>query len=193
MGRHKNTYIPYSVFHKIWDEAYKSDTLDAYIGSITGVNSDKRIFFMRKYKIPEDKALELLTAIWDIKTIGFNEIVKKAGKRKADISHELCIPIRTIEDWCNNKSSCPGYTKLMILKHYNLFSLPTGIAIGPEPAKEPPKEKEVKKELPTISDEILLQSTRHRTYIEIQRAMEDRTPRIYDDPVGRYLHKKGRV
>ena len=191
MGRHKTRYIPYSVFHQIWDEAGKTDSKNALVDTFLGISSKRRIKFMDKYGIREDKVIELLYYIYEVRTSDFKSILKKAHKRKAEISHELCIPIDTVEGWCKGNHSCPGYTKLLILKEYGLFKLPSGIAIGNEPQQKPKTSK--KKDLLVITEKE--RATQRKTYAEQMRELEQHKRDIESGEgyVDRLLKEKGLI
>lgn len=192
MGRKKNIIIKDSLFHKLWDEALKIDDKSEYLNAFTSPQSAKRIAFAIKYGIKEDKALDLLEYIYKIANTPFTDVYKKIDKPKATLSHELCIPIRTLEDWVSQKSKCPSYTKLLIMKHYNLFKIPSGITLESEQKEIKEKKALETKYIPTY-EEIKYISTRHRTYIEEQRKIEEHKKesrkRKQELPYNKYLDK----
>lgn len=65
------------------------------------------------------KCIHLTNSKFDKMTIA--EVIAATGAKLADISREIGIPYRTVQDWKAGKRECPAYVKLMIGKHYGLL------------------------------------------------------------------------
>lgn len=70
--------------------------------------------------------IEVLSVIWEACHRSIKEIAAAAGLSQRKLAEHFCIPYRTVEDWCNEKSkgNCPIYTKLMLQECLGLFRRP---------------------------------------------------------------------
>ena len=73
--------------------------------------------------IPPER-LDQLRAIYTAATCTVREIVAAAGMTQAAVSMRLCIPRRTLQDWCRGVRECPLYTRLMIQQCMGMFVPP---------------------------------------------------------------------
>lgn len=114
--------IPDKLFHKIWDDAQILSEREL-VKKYTSIQSSDYIAFEKKYNIDDFQAAQMIKNIKTAHEYTFKDILELAEKRKADISHIFCIPIRTIEDWYSGKSKCAPYIKLILLRKYHLLYL----------------------------------------------------------------------
>lgn len=73
--------------------------------------------------IPQDR-IAALTSIWDVCHISVKDIAKAAGMSARAMAMRLCIPSRTVEDWCRGISKCPVYVRLMMQQSLGLYDPP---------------------------------------------------------------------
>ena len=123
MGK-KNIVVQDELFYALWKLSLESSSLEECLNKATSFNSSSKIPFKKKYGINEDEAFLLTSCIYDMAKKPFADVLKEASKTKAKASKELCVPIRTLEDWCSLKGHCPDYTRLLIMKKWSLFVLP---------------------------------------------------------------------
>lgn len=117
--------IPNILFHQIWDICIKID--NSHFKNINDFNITEYIRYnyninYKKSKLDYVQFTYLCEQTFKISRFSFKELLKLINKGKASISHEFCIPIRTVEDWYAEKNKCPEYIKLMILKQYHQLS-----------------------------------------------------------------------
>ncbi len=93
---------------------------DAYISgralsSILGVAEDGTI---------PTGHIEQLSAIWVACHRSVKEIAAATGLSQRKLAERLCVPYRTVENWCGGQNECPTYTRLMMQECLGLFSPP---------------------------------------------------------------------
>lgn len=52
------------------------------------------------------------------------EIVSTTGLSQAAFAERLCIPLRTVEDWCRGLRDCPVYVRLLIQQALGQYTPP---------------------------------------------------------------------
>lgn len=122
--RNKIKIIPDRLFFKLWREAnsYKYLNVNDYVSVFTSYNS-KSLVDLKKYNLDYLEFTNILSNIYTVSNLSFEDIIKKVGCKKADISNIFCIPIRTVEDWYKNIHPCPSYIRLMIIRNFYLLDL----------------------------------------------------------------------
>lgn len=121
--KNKFITIPDRIFHKIWNLALDSDSFIDYYNVITSSKSEDFID-MQKYGFDIDSLYDTLKMIYDVSKLTIIDFLNKYGIKKASLSHRFCIPIRTVENWCNGNAKCSPYIIIMILEGYNIRYLP---------------------------------------------------------------------
>lgn len=101
-------------------ESANYDDLDAYVSdmmlsSVWGAVEDTVSPATRR---------EELRSIYTAATRTVREIVAAAGMTQAAVTVRLCIPRRTLQDWCRGVRECPPYTRLMMQQCLGLFTPP---------------------------------------------------------------------
>lgn len=74
--------------------------------------------------IPADR-LEALRGIYTAVTRPMRQIVAATGLSQAAFAQRLCIPLRTVENWCGGLRECPVYVRLLIQESLGLYTPPT--------------------------------------------------------------------
>lgn len=69
--------------------------------------------------------LDQLRSIYVAVSRPVREIVATAGMTQAAVTERLCIPRRTLQDWCRGVRECPLYTRLMMQQCLGIFAPPT--------------------------------------------------------------------
>lgn len=115
--------IPDREFHRLWDQAKRYSVSDDYIKAMIGDIGENPCMNYKKYHLDYVEYLDMLRLIYEMSVLTFRGILEQTGKRKSEISHIFCIPIRTVEEWYTGGNSCPVYIRLMLLKHFHLFNL----------------------------------------------------------------------
>lgn len=115
--------IPDRIFYRLWKTANSDIKIYEYIDSFTSPLSNTYIDFRKKYKLDELQVINMLENIYRAAHLSVKDIIGTSGKRKADIGHIFCIPIRTLEDWYSEKNKCPSYTRLMMIRKFGLLNL----------------------------------------------------------------------
>lgn len=62
-----------------------------------------------------------LSAIWDVAHLSMRELVDRAGLSQTAFAKQAGIPLRTVQDWCGEKRSCPAYVRFLLAEHYKLL------------------------------------------------------------------------
>ena len=73
--------------------------------------------------IPADR-LDALRGIYAAATRPVREIVTATGQSQAAFAERLCIPLRTVEDWCRSLRECPVYVRLLIQQALGQYTPP---------------------------------------------------------------------
>lgn len=146
----KKIVIPDKVFHKLWDAACDSDTLDEYYSSITSPSSKSHIN-LQKYNISTSQIYDVLKTIHNAAHYSIQSLIKEYQFTKASFSHRFCVPIRTVENWCAQTNKCPGYTRLLFLRALDYQILPKGFYVESYCPKDKPSVKTSKEKLNDIS------------------------------------------
>lgn len=63
-------------------------------------------------EIPEER-LALLGGIWDGAHCTIPELLKKYSLTQTGFAQYFNIPLRTVQDWCGGRRSCPPYVAAM--------------------------------------------------------------------------------
>ena len=121
-----NIIIPDRLFHKIWNVSCDYDEFSSFYNSITSIKS-KNYIDLYKYGFDLDLIYDTLRSIHQYSHYSFSDFLDEYKIKKATISHRFCVPIRTIENWCNGSGKCAPYVMLMILECYNVKYLPDNI------------------------------------------------------------------
>lgn len=74
--------------------------------------------------IPADR-LDALRGIYAAATRPVREIVAATGLSQMAFGERLCIPRRTVQDWCRGLRECPVYVRLLIQQALGLYTPPT--------------------------------------------------------------------
>ncbi len=114
--------IPDILFHKLVSETENYSSVIEYRKEFMWFEN-KIYKKLMSLNLSEDEIYTLLTNVFVYSKMPFKMIITKAKTSKSKISHQFCIPIRTVENWYAGKSPCPVYISLMILKHYHLLNL----------------------------------------------------------------------
>ena len=72
--------------------------------------------------IPADR-LAALRGIYAAVNRPVREIVAATGLSQAAFAERLCIPLRTVEDWCRGLRDCPVYVRLLIQQALGQYTL----------------------------------------------------------------------
>lgn len=73
--------------------------------------------------IPADR-IDALRGIYTAATRPVRQIVADTGLSQAAFAQRLCIPLRTVEDWCRSLRDCPVYVRLLIQESLGLYTPP---------------------------------------------------------------------
>lgn len=89
-----------SKFSDLWESALKAKDKSAFLAGLSGQDPD------------------YASAVYDIAHMSVREMWKKSGMSLRALSEELCIPYRTLQDWCLSepKSFPPDYVRLWIAR-----------------------------------------------------------------------------
>ena len=115
--------IPDRIFHKIWKTACACDSFSEFYFSITDSESSYYINLF-KYGFDFPMIYDTLSLVFEKANLDINDILKICNMSKAALSHRFCIPIRTVENWCNGSGKCASYILLMIFECFNIKYLP---------------------------------------------------------------------
>ena len=63
-------------------------------------------------EIPAER-LTLLGGVWDGTHCTIPELLKKYGLKQTSFAQYFNIPLRTVQDWCGGRRSCPPYVVAM--------------------------------------------------------------------------------
>lgn len=132
MKHRRQKTIPDRLFHRLWDSCRDMESQDQYVQRYLSPLSEDFIDFFRKYDIAELASRQMLINIYQAYHMSFRDIITSASIKPSEVSHIFCIPIRTIEEWSSGKNRCPGYIRLMLLRHFYLLDLGKYIAIESE-------------------------------------------------------------
>lgn len=86
----RDAYISDMALSTIWEDAEDAEDAD----------------------IPAER-LTLLGAIWDGAHCTIPELIQKYGLTQTGFSQFFNIPIRTVQDWCGGRRTCPPYVAAM--------------------------------------------------------------------------------
>lgn len=102
-------------------ESANYDDLDSYVSDMMSSS----VWGDAENAETATERLEQLHAIYAAATRTVREIVAAAGMTQAAVTDRLCIPRRTLQDWCRGVRECPLYTRLMIQQCLGIFAPPT--------------------------------------------------------------------
>ena len=120
MQKKRLKVIPNRIFHKLWDLSEEYPDPEGYINAIS---SNRKICNFRSYDLDYDEFIDVLKKIYGFRHIKLKDISDQTQKRKSELSHIFCIPIRTIEAWYSDINPMPSYILLMMLKYFHLLNL----------------------------------------------------------------------
>ena len=114
--------LPDRVFHRIWNLAVTEDDKTVFLTKV--ITGDERVVAdPQKYHIDASLWYDVLSGIYNVAHMDMTTIIKASGWKRSEISHYFCIPIRTLEDWCYNKSTPPPYVRLMMIRKFDLLDI----------------------------------------------------------------------
>ena len=134
MNENKNRrlkIIPDLAFHRIWNLALNEDDKAIFLAKMIS-GDGKSIITPREYSIDAVLWYDVLRGIFDAAHMDMAEIIKSSGRKKAEISHYFCIPIRTLEDWCSSKGNPPAYIRLMLIREFDLLNIGKNVRLETE-------------------------------------------------------------
>lgn len=102
-------------------ESANYDDLDAYVSDMMSSS----VWGDIENSAGPAKRPEELRSIYTAATRTVREIVAVAGMTQAAVTDRLCIPRRTLQDWCRGVRECPLYTRLMMQQCLGIFAPPT--------------------------------------------------------------------
>ena len=62
-----------------------------------------------------------LNRIWDVAHMTIKDIVQATNMSQTAFANEACIPIRTVQDWCGERRTCPLHVRFLLAEHYGLL------------------------------------------------------------------------
>lgn len=62
-----------------------------------------------------------LCRIWEAAHMSMRELIRAAGRSQAAFAREMAIPLRTVQDWCAGRRSCPVWVRFLLAEHYGLL------------------------------------------------------------------------
>lgn len=62
-----------------------------------------------------------LGQIWDAAHMDVRAICKAAGLSQVALAQRFCIPLRTVQNWCNGQRPCADYIRLMIAEALDII------------------------------------------------------------------------
>lgn len=68
-----------------------------------------------------DAEKERLSNIWDLAHLSMRELVSRTSLSQTTFAKQAGIPLRTVQDWCCEKRSCPVYLRFLLAEHYGLI------------------------------------------------------------------------
>lgn len=74
--------------------------------------------------IPADR-IDALRGIYAAATRPVRQIVAETSLSQMAFGERLCIPRRTVQDWCRGLRECPVYVRLLIQQALGLYTPPT--------------------------------------------------------------------
>ena len=95
--------MKFALFKELYLEAAESENLEYYIAE------RGRQDWMNEYSV--DETAEVLKDIYSLAT---SDLKDTRGMSRAGFSRQYDIPIRTLEDWDNNKRTPPKYVKMLL-------------------------------------------------------------------------------
>ena len=120
MQKKRIKIIPDRIFHKLWTEAEKYVDYEDYVSACI---SNSKLFNYKAHGLDYPEYAGMLKNIHKLRNYKLRDISETASKKKSELSHIFCIPIRTIEAWYSQINEMPSYILLMMLKHFHMFEL----------------------------------------------------------------------
>ena len=68
-----------------------------------------------------DAEKERLCTIWDLAHLSMRELVSRTRLSQTTFAKQAGIPLRTVQDWCCEKRTCPAYVRFLLAEHYGLI------------------------------------------------------------------------
>lgn len=62
-----------------------------------------------------------LSRIWDVAHLPMRELVDRTGLSQTAFAKQAGVPLRTVQDWCASRRSCPGWVRFLLAEHYRLL------------------------------------------------------------------------
>ena len=62
-----------------------------------------------------------LSRIWDVAHLSLRELVTRTGLSQTAFAKQAGVPLRTVQDWCAARRSCPGWVRFLLAEHYRLL------------------------------------------------------------------------
>lgn len=122
----KRIIIPDRLYHKIWNTALEHENFELFYSEITNSSLKNKLIDVG---IDYDKLYDLLKMTFTLTHSPTAKLLEENGIKNSVISHQLCIPIKTIERWKSGYSNCPSYMNLIIVRTFNIPYLPANIYI----------------------------------------------------------------
>lgn len=104
-------YLDYTIFAKLYSEAKDYSDADMYIA--------ERGWQEWMDDFCAEEVVKILNATYRIGDMSIEEMRKKLGYSRAEMSKEYRIPIRTLENWDAGKRNPPEYVTSLIA--YTVF------------------------------------------------------------------------
>ena len=122
----KKIIIPDRLYHKLWNTSLEHESFESFYSDV--LNSALRNK-LNDIGIEFDKLYDLLKMTFTLTHSSTAKFLEENGIKNSVLSHQLCIPIKTIERWKSGYSNCPAYMNLIIARTFNIPYLPANIYI----------------------------------------------------------------
>ena len=122
----KRLVISERIYHKLWDVSLLYTDFEDYYKEII-VSKEYRSLEKSGFGI--DDIYNILKQTHELTNMPISDFLYKYNIKTSLLSHKLCIPTKTIENWKYGCRECPVYMKLIILKIFDINIFPRNIYI----------------------------------------------------------------
>lgn len=62
-----------------------------------------------------------LSRIWELAHLSMKGLISLTGLSQSAFARGAGMPIRTVQDWCGERRTCPVYVRFLLAEHYQLL------------------------------------------------------------------------
>lgn len=104
------------LFYALWETALHENNYDTYKSNWLEPNN---------WGYPDEEYMhhisDVIETVWNVAHMSFRDIYLASGLSQAKLAKRLCMPLRTVENWCSGNRTPADYERLWVARLLGLI------------------------------------------------------------------------